>query len=126
MDTIAHEPFRSLNDGDVETSGADRRNLRDSLFLAAGLTIADRSHQVRVRNLSSGGMMAEFAEPVAVGTAVQVDLRGIGRVAGRVAWATDGRIGVSLDCPIDPMAARKPVTAFQPAPAKDKPIKPMF
>lgn len=110
----------------TSAAGSDRRNLRDSLFLAATMTVDGGAHEVRVRNLSSSGLMAEFARPLPIGTVVALDMRGIGRIAGRVAWATDGRIGIALDRPIDPMAARKPVTAFQPAPAKDKPIKPFF
>jgi len=84
---------------------------RDSLFLLARLRFgeADAIHEARVRNLSEGGMMAEFDRAVELGSAVAVELRGVGTVSGRIAWAEQGRIGVSFDRPIDPKAARKPV-----------------
>ncbi len=103
-----------------ETLGADdsarsRNAARDSLFLSAQLKVGSLpAEQVRVRNLSAGGMMAEYPSSVEQGTPVTVELRGIGRVGGRIAWATDGRIGVAFDEHIDPMQARKPV-AVRPA-----------
>jgi hypothetical protein len=36
-------------------------------------------------------------------------LRNIGAVQGRVAWAEDGRYGISFDRDIDPQAVRAPV-----------------
>ena len=110
------------------TPSATRGQSRDSLLLVADLQVAGCNgvHQVRVRNLSSGGLMAEYDQPVAIGTAVRIDLRGIGDVDGRVAWTTLGRIGVALEHEINPMAARKPVTASPPAPVKHKPIKPIL
>lgn len=87
----------------------DRDRARDSLFLSATLHINDESIGVRVRNLSAGGLMAEYARPVALGETLEIELRGIGRIAGRIAWATDGRIGIAFAQPIDPKLARKPV-----------------
>lgn len=109
-------------------SPAKRKKARDSLFLVASLQIEDRPGpiEVRVRNLSSGGLMAEYAHPVEIGTAVEVEMRGVGKVAGDVAWTTAGRIGISFESPIDPMQARKPVTAPATEPRKDKPIKPIL
>ena len=101
---------------------------RDSLMLGATLTIDGRPGvtQVRVRNLSAGGLMAEYPHPVDIGTAVTVESRGIGKVAGTVAWTAAGRIGIAFEHPIDPMKARKPVAAPATGPTKDKPIKPIF
>ncbi len=87
-----------------------RSTARDSLLLSAQLRIAGEPEAtVRVRNLSAGGLMAEYAQPVDIGSAVEVDVRGVGWVGGRVAWAAEGRIGIAFDREIDPMAARKPV-----------------
>lgn len=111
----------------VSTESAKRAKARDSLFLIAGLRIEggpDTLH-VRVRNLSPGGLMAEYAHPVDIGRTLEIDLRGIGKVAGKVAWSAAGRIGVAFDSPIDPLQARKPVSR-QKAPAKDKPITPIW
>lgn len=87
-----------------------RRN-RDSLFLLARVRLgnSDRWADVRVRNLSPGGLMAELDNALAIGTAVELELRGVGRVAGQVAWQTEGRAGIAFDTAIDPMKARKSV-----------------
>ena len=106
---------------------AKRAKARDSLFLVAELFIEGRPGplQVRVRNLSHGGLMAEYPHPVEIGRTLEIELRGIGKVAGQVAWTAAGRIGVAFDSPIDPLQARKPVVSTK-APAKDKPIKPIL
>lgn len=87
-----------------------RNGSRDSLMLTAQFRVGDdKVTQVRVRNLSSGGLMAEYAAPVEIRTPVEIEVRGVGWVKGRIAWATDGRVGVAFDIEIDPMLARKPV-----------------
>lgn len=97
-------------DGDTQ-----RTQGRDSLFLVAPFRVVgeDASHDVRVRNLSEGGLMVELDQPLDVGTAVTLRIRGIGRVDGKVAWWAEGRAGVALDRPIDPKKARKPVTGVR-------------
>ena len=95
-------------------AAAQRGDPRDSLFLVAKLsTDGLPPEQVRVRNLSAGGLMAEYPAAIANGTKVEIELRGIGAINGRVAWATDGRIGVAFDHAIDPLRARKPVTPLR-------------
>lgn len=85
---------------------------RDSMFLQAtlrplnGATAA--SFNVRVRNLSAGGMMAEADAAVAIDDPISVELRNIGHVGGKVAWVRGGRFGVTFDTTIDPKLARKP------------------
>jgi hypothetical protein len=122
MDHISHDP---LTDGSTEDAAAQRNDARDSLLLVANFRIAGsiETMQVRVRNLSSGGLMADVPKPIDIGTAVKIEVRGIGWVNGRIAWVAAGRAGVAFDHPIDPQAARKPVVA---SPIKDKPIKPLF
>ena len=92
--------------GDIERAGG-----RDSLFLVAPFRVVgeDEVRDVRVRNLSEGGLMVELDRPLDVGTPVSLDVRGIGRVEGRVAWWAESRAGVALDRPIDPRKARRPV-----------------
>jgi len=87
----------------------DQRHLsRDSLFVMAGLRLPgrDREHRVKVRNLSSGGLMAEGDLRVAVGTAVEIEVRNLGWVAGAVAWVQDNRFGIAFAQEIDPLVAR--------------------
>lgn len=104
--------FSDFSDDDVvaDDTASARDTSRDSLFLIAELRIAgaEKGQQVRVRNLSSGGLMAEYAGKIDQGAVVELDVRGIGRVRGVIAWVAGGRIGVSFDRKIDPMAARKP------------------
>lgn len=92
--------------------GHPKRELdRDSLFLKAELCFVDGENcgEVRIRNLSAGGLMAEAPVLTKRGDKVQLELRNIGRVTGHVAWVAQGRFGVAFDHPIDPKLARKPV-----------------
>ena len=94
-------------------SGSGKRALpRDSLLLVAQCQLGDERivHEVRVRNLSEGGLMIELDRPAEVGTRVWLNLRGIGEIVGKVAWSMAGRMGIALDKPIDPKKARKPTS----------------
>jgi hypothetical protein len=64
---------------------------------------------LRIRNLSAGGLMADCTLALQQGQAVEFDIRNIGIVPGRIAWADGQRIGVAFDLAIDPQLARKPV-----------------
>ncbi len=106
------EPFDENLGLNSQTSGQAKRELdRDSLFLKANLRFVDGDDcgEVRVRNLSAGGLMAEAAVLAKRGDKIQLELRNIGRVTGYVAWVAQGRFGVAFDHPIDPKLARKPV-----------------
>jgi PilZ domain len=95
-----------------EISGVAKREIdRDSLFLKAELRFPASNEQgeVRIRNLSAGGLMAEAPVQVARGEKVELNMRNIGWISGVVAWVAEGRIGIAFDHPIDPKAARKPV-----------------
>lgn len=101
---------------------------RDSLFLSATIRRAvEPSHEpvpVRVRNLSSVGMMADHNDRCLPGDQVTVEIRGIGAVNGKVAWVKNGRVGVSFDVEVDPKQARKPVGSIAPRPLQ-KPFRPL-
>lgn len=106
----------------TDTSAASRDGGRDSLLLVAPLKLDSMAVPVtvRIRNLSSGGLMAEFAGRADIGDAAEVDVRGIGPIAGRVAWVAEGRMGIAFDREIDPKRARKPVAV---PPRKAAPIQ---
>ena len=92
-------------------SNVDTRQLsRDSQFLLAKLKVegdtSGAEYRVKVRNLSSGGMMAEGAVKVARGARVSIELRNIGWVDGSVAWKADDRFGIAFIEEIDPKLAR--------------------
>lgn len=96
---------------------SDQRHLmRDSLFVLARLTIEGRPGelQVRVRNLSNGGLMAEGGVKVTCGTPVKVEVRNIGWVEGQVAWVQDNRFGIGFNQEIDARLARSPVRGEEP------------
>lgn len=84
---------------------------RDSLFLMADLVCdADQPPiRVKVRNLSTGGMMIEGDLRLKRGARVAAELRNIGPVAGAVIWVRGRRAGVAFDEPIEPQLARIPV-----------------
>ena len=92
-------------------ASAKRGTDRDSLLLKAILRFpnAKDEREVRIRNLSAGGLMAEVPVRVSRGEPVEINLRSIGWITGHVAWVTEGRIGIAFDHPINPKDARKPV-----------------
>lgn len=107
MDQFPTDP---LNANLSDDPSSQRSASRDSLMLSAQLRVSGEAEvSVRVRNLSAGGLMAEYPNPVTIGTRVEVDVRGVGWVGGRIAWTAEGRVGIAFDREIDPMAARKPV-----------------
>ena len=120
MDQFSTESVNALSADDFT---GQRSGSRDSLLLTAQFRVDDGEVvHARVRNLSSGGLMAEYAAPVEAGAPVEIEVRGVGWVKGRIAWATDGRVGVAFDIEIDPMLARKPVGKGAQTPHFVKPI----
>ena len=93
-----NQPF-SPNDMDVK-----RGQNRDSLFVKAVLRfpVTGDEREVRVRNISSGGLMAEAPLRTPRGDPIEVQLRNIGWVSGKVAWVAESRFGIAFDYPIDP------------------------
>jgi len=98
---------------DEEVAALSRGADRDSLFLQAGLILPGDADPVtvRVRNLSPGGMLAEANVKVVQGAAVEVDLRNVGPVAGRVIWVGEGKFGIAFDRQVDPQAVRRQVVS---------------
>jgi hypothetical protein len=96
---------------DETFSPAKRKMNRDSLLLKAVLRFsnAQEEYEVRIRNLSAGGLMAEVPNGLSRGERVDVKIQNIGWVGGHVAWAIDGRIGVAFDKVLNPQDARIPV-----------------
>ena len=101
-----------MNDPMKSEAQAVKRELnRDSLLLKAILRFPRTKDEgeVRIRNLSAGGLMAEAPLRVTRGELVEINLRCIGWISGHVAWVTEGRLGIAFDHPINPKDARKPV-----------------
>jgi PilZ domain len=102
------------------TSGSElppRDRPRDSIFLGATIWFAPGGpkHAVRVRNISSGGMMIDFPQSRPQGSSVWAEIKNVGEVAGCVAWSTGNRLGIRFANEIDPDAARvKPAVSTTP------------
>ncbi len=110
QDVVVDEEFRPSQESG-RASRHQRGEPRDSMFLQATMRIADGAPPLtlRVRNLSAGGMMADCTAPLEQGQSVEIDLRNVGAVAGRIAWADGQKIGIAFDKRIDPQHARKPI-----------------
>ncbi len=104
-----NDPVGPLSKDDI--ASVKRGMNRDSLLLKAILRFASSKveNEVRIRNLSAGGLMAEAPLRVARGERVEINLRSMGWITGHVAWVTEGRVGIAFDHPINPMDVRKPV-----------------
>ncbi|MBC7491726.1 MAG: PilZ domain-containing protein [Novosphingobium sp.] len=119
----------------TQVTDADHRlDGRDSFFLLADVRRVGEADEYRakIRNLSSGGLMAEGDMRVTRGQAIEVALRNLGWVEGVVAWVQDNRFGVAFLSEIDPKLARsplitnedntpryvKPVVAYTPGPMR--------
>jgi hypothetical protein len=119
------EEIRIVN-AKAKILGAQRQAERDSLFLRATLHVQGIASpiDVRVRNLSNGGMMVDGNSLMMPGQAVKTELRGIGPVTGMIAWVEAGRAGVAFDDMVDPKMARSqiavvPEAAIMKAPKVD-------
>jgi hypothetical protein len=109
LGTVEDTPIGNHSpEGSMESQ---RRDPRDSLFVLARIKIEGEPGEgtsVRIRNVSSGGLMADVSDDYRPGMRVELVLEGIGEMAGSVAWSEAGRIGVAFDHPIDKTRARKP------------------
>ncbi|WP_083748333.1 PilZ domain-containing protein [Sphingomonas sp. Sph1(2015)] len=123
MDVTNRAPENGSAMAEDELERSDRAGRRDSLLLMAQMTLGDEvaPRDVRVRNISEGGLMAELPISVEIGTPVALNLRGVGAVSGRIAWCTQGRVGVAFDRQIDPTLVRKPVGGGTSTPEYAKP-----
>jgi diguanylate cyclase (GGDEF)-like protein len=70
------------------------REPRHRLMRRAVTVIDDEVVEVRLRNISSMGALAECRLPVAPGMELVIDIVGVGPVQGIVRWAQDGQFGV--------------------------------
>jgi PilZ domain len=110
------------------TSDAEAQRIakRDSLFLGANVRVNGEvaSFDVRVRNLSAGGLLAEAKRCPPADTRITIDLRNIGEIPARIIWSETGKFGVAFDAPIDPQAVRLPVGKGPRA--NDPVLRPMY
>ena len=85
------------NQTSVEADGYKAsREPRQRLMRRAIAQIGNRVVEIRLRNISSGGALAESDAPVTPGTHLTVDIVGVGPVIGEVRWAQKGRFGLEF------------------------------
>lgn len=58
------------------------------------------SVEVRIRDVSQCGFMAECRDPIAIGSSVALDVPGIGAVRAQVRWQIGNRMGGMFQDPI--------------------------
>lgn len=100
--------------GEAPQQPGNRARKRDSLLLlgtikAAG-DYARETQQIRIRNLSSTGLMADSKVEYDLGAHVEIGVRGIGLIDGEIVWVRDGRMGITFRETIDPKRARRTVS----------------
>ena len=118
-DWVAMESRESLS-VDEEVAALSRSADRDSLFMQANLVWPGQTAPlvVRVRNLSAGGMLAEApVRGIAQGATIEIELRNVGFVPGRIVWVGEGKFGIAFDHPVDPQAVRRQVVQKMEVPA---------
>ena len=94
------------------TANDHRASRRNQILLLAQMRVDGESvcFGIRIRDLSAGGLRAQFAECRLSGARIAVEIRNIGWVGGSVVWQDDAHIGIRFDAPIDPGKARIAVT----------------
>ena len=117
----AAETAREIaNSSTIEAAGfACIREPRHRLMRRAIASIAGKSVELRLRNISSMGALVECEAAVAPGTELAIDIVGVGPVRGIVRWAQTGKFGVQFDGQFDlarlaPKKDAAPVTMLRP------------
>jgi hypothetical protein len=96
------------------------REPRHRLMRRALAAIDGETVEVRLRNISSMGALAECPQALAPGTELTIDIVGVGPVRGVVRWAQSGQFGVQFDHQFDlarlapKKETRNPVTMLRP------------
>ena len=91
--------------GTASGAASGKRNeARDILVITASMRLGREriARDVTVRNISANGLMIERNSLAEIGTPVWLHLDGAGDVTGKLAWCTEGRMGIALDTAIDP------------------------
>jgi hypothetical protein len=88
-------------DSDLEQGFTPRRTSRVVVDEAARLNRSTTYQvEVKVRNLSSCGFMAECSEAVGIGSYVMLDVPGVGPIEAQVRWQIGSRMGGMFNHPI--------------------------
>lgn len=96
---------RQPEQGQLPLTGGDPpgREIRFSRLLACGMRLADGEViDIRVRNISAGGLGAKSDREVQPGQRGEVALPGFGTVAGEIVWVRGDQFGMRFAAPIEP------------------------
>ena len=100
--TPAEAAREIANNSTIEAAGfACAREPRHLLMRRALMAIGGETVEVKLRNISSMGALAECPLPVAPGTELAIDIVGVGPVRGIVRWAQAGKFGIQFDGQFD-------------------------
>jgi predicted signal transduction protein with EAL and GGDEF domain len=99
----AAEAARELaNSVTVEAAGFQCvREPRHRLMRRAIASIEGEPTEIRLRNISAKGALVECEQSLTPGTAMVIDIVGVGPVTGKVVWAQTGKSGIRFDDPFD-------------------------
>ncbi|RHW18980.1 PilZ domain-containing protein [Sphingomonas gilva] len=107
---IASVPPRAMVDA--------RRHPRTAVAVETVLrALGTHGHPAVVRDLSSGGFMAETDQQFIPGETARLQLPEIGYVSARVIWSTGGKVGGAFDQPLKsgPLARLISIGTCEPA-----------
>lgn len=123
-ENVAEAEMDGSNGADAVKTPGTRAQSRDSMMMSATIrrSAGDApAVPMRVRNISSGGMMGEADIVLAAGDAVELSLKTVGQIEGIVAWADDDRVGIAFKVPVDRLRARRSVAVKATRPASAPP-----
>ncbi len=103
------------------------REPRVAILRSALLHRGNEKFNVRVRNISSGGVMAETPREIDSDARVEIEFSEGQRFPGAVRWAEQGKLGVKFDTPfsLDQLAPVRPAFSESQARLPDnQPLKP--
>ena len=86
-------PHRSPSDEEVPGFQPRRSGRIAVAGEAVNLNPRDYAVEIKVRNVSSSGFMADCAEPVMIGSYVSLEVPGIGPVQAQVRWQIGTKMG---------------------------------
>jgi hypothetical protein len=95
------EPAHTAEDSLAEEGAEHRGGKRHPLIWNGVLQHHDKSHPVRLRNISSGGALVDAQAYCPEGLEVVLDLGGAGSLAARVSWTQGEQVGLRFDEPFD-------------------------
>jgi hypothetical protein len=122
VDEYAEESTLFSLSTEVPRPSERRTEERLQVILPAAKLVTDVGETLcRIKNVSAGGLMAEVAAPLAVGTDLFIEINSEQRIPGRIVWTRNASVGVKFDQDVDLrelLASRRPRHGFRPRPPR--------